>query len=72
MFTLSLFFIVGSGEQELATRTLQIQSKRFYLDVKQNRRGRFIKIAEVCVSKINSKSGIALHWLCCCFNEFVV
>ncbi|WAR03131.1 PURA-like protein [Mya arenaria] len=36
-----------SGEQELATRTLTIQSKRFYLDVKQNRRGRFIKIAEV-------------------------
>ena len=26
---------------------LQIQSKRFYLDVKQNRRGRFMKIAEV-------------------------
>ena len=39
--------ISGSGEQELATKTLQIQSKRFYLDVKQNRRGRFIKIAEV-------------------------
>ncbi len=39
--------ITGSGEQELATKTLQIQSKRFYLDVKQNRRGRFIKIAEV-------------------------
>ena len=37
----------GGGEQELATKTLQIQSKRFYLDVKQNRRGRFIKIAEV-------------------------
>ncbi|ELU10440.1 hypothetical protein CAPTEDRAFT_179772 [Capitella teleta] len=37
----------GSQEQELATKTLQIQSKRFYLDVKQNRRGRFIKIAEV-------------------------
>ena len=36
-----------SNENELATRTLQIQSKRFYLDVKQNRRGRFIKIAEV-------------------------
>lgn len=26
---------------------LQIQSKRFYLDVKQNKRGRFIKVAEV-------------------------
>lgn len=35
------------AEQELATKMLQIQSKRFYLDVKQNRRGRFIKVAEV-------------------------
>jgi hypothetical protein len=34
-------------EEELASRTLQIQSKRFYLDIKQNRRGRFLKIAEV-------------------------
>jgi hypothetical protein len=32
---------------ELATRMLTIQSKRFYLDVKQNDRGRFIKFAEV-------------------------
>ena len=37
-----------AGEQELASKMLQIQSKRFYLDVKQNRRGRFIKVAEVC------------------------
>ena len=35
------------GEQELATKMIQIQSKRFYLDVKQNKRGRFIKVAEV-------------------------
>lgn len=35
------------AEQELATKMLQIQSKRFYLDVKQNKRGRFIKVAEV-------------------------
>ena len=34
-------------EEELASKTLHIQSKRFYLDVKQNRRGRFLKIAEV-------------------------
>lgn len=38
-----------SNEQELATKMLQIQSKRFYLDVKQNRRGKFIKVAEVSV-----------------------
>ena len=36
-------------EEELASRTLHIQSKRFYLDVKENRRGRFLKIAEVHV-----------------------
>ncbi|KAI2811280.1 hypothetical protein BLOT_002454 [Blomia tropicalis] len=35
------------NEEELATKTLFIQHKRFYLDVKQNRRGRFIKVAEV-------------------------
>lgn len=39
----------GQMEQELATKMLQIQSKRFYLDVKQNRRGRFIKVAEVSI-----------------------
>lgn len=38
-----------SNEQELATKMLQIQSKRFYLDVKQNRRGKFIKVAEVSI-----------------------
>lgn len=37
------------NEQELATKTLFIQHKRFYLDVKQNHRGRFIKVAEVFV-----------------------
>ncbi len=44
-----MIFSLGAsaGEEELATKTLHIQSKRFYLDVKQNRRGRFIKIAEV-------------------------
>lgn len=48
---IKLYILDPSGqqaEQELATKMLQIQSKRFYLDVKQNRRGRFIKVAEVC------------------------
>ncbi|CAF3224127.1 unnamed protein product [Rotaria socialis] len=35
------------NEEELASKALHIQSKRFYLDVKQNQRGRFLKIAEV-------------------------
>ena len=37
-------------EEELASRTLHIQSKRFYIDVKENQRGRFLKIAEVLMN----------------------
>lgn len=36
----------GDDNEELATRTLRIQSKRYYVDVKQNSRGRFIKLVE--------------------------
>ena len=32
---------------DLASRTLVLESKRFYLDVKENQRRRFIKIAEI-------------------------
>ncbi|KAA3672662.1 transcriptional activator protein Pur-alpha [Paragonimus westermani] len=44
----SIFALLGvqQNEQELASKTLRIQNKRFYLDVKQNRRGRFVKITE--------------------------
>lgn len=34
-------------EKELDSEMLLIQSKRFYVDVKENKRGRFIKLAEV-------------------------
>lgn len=39
----------GDGKQgeEIASKSLMVQSKRFYLDVKQNDRGRFVKLAEV-------------------------
>jgi len=46
------------GEDELSSRSLNIQGKRFYVDVKQNPRGRFIKIAEVLPD--GSKSRVAL------------
>jgi hypothetical protein len=48
------------GEQELATKMLQIQHKRFYLDVKQNRRGRFIKVAEVGAAGRKSRLLLAM------------
>lgn len=35
------------GIQDLASKILQIQSKRYYLDIKQNKRGRFLKLSEV-------------------------
>lgn len=50
----------GQIEQELATKMLQIQSKRFYLDVKQNRRGRFIKVAEIGADGRRSQIFLAL------------
>jgi len=37
----------NKSEKELASQQIQIQSKRFYIDVKENQRGRFIKLAEV-------------------------
>lgn len=37
----------GGGHGDLASRTLVLESKRFYLDVKENTRGRFLKMAEI-------------------------
>jgi len=48
------------GEQELASKMLQIQSKRFYLDVKQNKRGKFIKVAEISADGRRSQIFLAL------------
>ncbi|BHF64741.1 hypothetical protein SprV_0200774800 [Sparganum proliferum] len=42
-----------NDEEDLATVALQIQKKRFYVDVKKNWRGRFMKIAEVVSSLID-------------------
>jgi len=45
----------NSTEKELASQQIQIQSKRFYIDVKENQRGRFIKLAEVGVGGRKSR-----------------
>jgi len=50
----------ASNEQELATKMLQIQSKRYYLDVKQNRRGKFIKVAEISADGRRAQIFLAL------------
>lgn len=39
-----------SDTKELATKALYIQSKKFYIDVLENARGKFIKISEVAVN----------------------
>ena len=38
---------MSSYAQDLASRTIFLDPKRFYLDVNENQRGRFLKIAEV-------------------------
>jgi len=46
------------GEDQISSRSLTIQGKRFYVDVKENHRGRFFKIAEVLPD--GSKSRVSL------------
>jgi len=49
--------------KELATKSLYIQSKKFYIDVKENRRGKFIKISEVIVMDVVEYRAFII--LCC-------
>ena len=41
-------FIIKMLFSDLQTKVLKSENKRFYLDVKENNRGRFLKITEVC------------------------
>ncbi|GMT24719.1 hypothetical protein PFISCL1PPCAC_16016 [Pristionchus fissidentatus] len=47
----------GGNEDEIASKLISVAYKRFYVDVKQNTRGRFIKIAEMGA---NHKSRVVL------------
>jgi len=49
--------------QELETKSLSIQNKRFYLDVKENNRGRFLKMAEVTPGGHKNRVTMAIHIL---------
>lgn len=37
----------GTGVKDIATKSLYIQSKKFYIDIKEGKRGKFMKLAEV-------------------------
>jgi len=37
----------AANEGDLGTRTLVLENKKFYIDVQENQRGRFIKVAEI-------------------------
>ncbi|XP_038053324.1 transcriptional activator protein Pur-beta-like [Patiria miniata] len=50
----------GQGVQELASKSLTVQTKRYYIDVKQNRRGKFIKIAEMGASGGKNRLTLAM------------
>jgi len=53
----------GNDPQELESKTILIQNKRFYLDVKENNRGRFLKIAEVTPGGHKNRVTMAMHIL---------
>jgi len=47
-------------EKDLCTKMVQIQTKRYYLDVKENRRGKFIKVAEIAADGRRDQIFLAL------------
>ncbi|CAL0331256.1 unnamed protein product [Lupinus luteus] len=52
---LDLFnYYVNSEDQELFSKELQLDTKIFYFDIGENRRGRFLKISEASVSRNRS------------------
>ncbi|GMH12802.1 hypothetical protein Nepgr_014643 [Nepenthes gracilis] len=52
---LDLFnYYVNSEEQDLFSKELQLDSKVFYFDVGENRRGRFLKVSEASMSRNRS------------------
>jgi len=57
----------GGGVGELASKVLLIGSKKYYIDVKESRRGRFVKLSEVAINgaknrmTMEMKSAIELH-----------
>ncbi|KAL3616392.1 Adenylosuccinate synthetase 1, chloroplastic [Castilleja foliolosa] len=52
---LDLFnYYVNSEDQEVFSKELQLDTKVFYFDVGENRRGRFLKISEASVSRNRS------------------
>ncbi|XP_031572118.1 transcriptional activator protein Pur-beta-B-like isoform X2 [Actinia tenebrosa] len=51
------------GDEELMSKSLQIQSKRFYIDLKSNRRGKYIKISELPTNR-STKRKIILSLAC--------
>lgn len=53
----------NNDPQELESKTILIQNKRFYLDVKENNRGRFLKIAEVTPGGHKNRVTMAMHIL---------
>ena len=44
----------GSGEATLAARQVQIEQKMFHLSLKENRRGRYLRISEQIANRRNS------------------
>lgn len=52
---LDLFnYYVNSEDQELFSKELQLDTKVFYFDIGENRRGRFLKVSEASVSRNRS------------------
>ncbi|XP_046860102.1 transcriptional activator protein Pur-alpha-like [Xenia sp. Carnegie-2017] len=52
-----------SDNKELTSKSLKIQTKVYYLDVKENRRGRFLKITEIPPNRVKSRVMIPMAFI---------
>ena len=52
-----------SDNKELSSKSLKIQNKVYYMDVKENRRGRFLKITEVNLRPFAPHFSLSSKWL---------
>ncbi|XP_028408549.1 transcriptional activator protein Pur-beta-like [Dendronephthya gigantea] len=52
-----------SDNKELSSKSLKIQNKVYYMDVKENRRGRFLKITEIPPNRMKNRLMIPMSFV---------
>eukprot|EP01023_Acetabularia_acetabulum_P021439 TRINITY_DN2124_c3_g1_i14.p1 TRINITY_DN2124_c3_g1~~TRINITY_DN2124_c3_g1_i14.p1 ORF type:complete len:286 (-),score=56.32 TRINITY_DN2124_c3_g1_i14:1770-2627(-) len=63
----------GSGDREVHSETVRIESKLFYLDLKENNRGRYLKVSEKAAARERSTiivPSVGIPWVFQLFHYY--